>query len=123
MFRSPNASHIGEQRLREYSALPSKNRRLFAFQLLSIFRFLSLEGRFCAAAMAKFVPRDRKKRRRKADNTQDGGILDTNVVEVIPPVASEREKKKREIKNSIRAQQPAMSSKKAKRLDKYIVRR
>ncbi|CAL8583195.1 putative ATP-dependent RNA helicase DHR1 [Xanthoria parietina] len=70
--------------------------------------------------MAKFVPRDRKKRRRKADNTQDGGILDTNVVEVIPPVASEREKKKREIKNSIRAQQPAMSGKKAKRLDKYI---
>ena len=73
--------------------------------------------------MAKFVPRDRKKRRRKFDNPQDGAVLDTNVVEVVPTVASEREKKKREIKNSIRAQQPAMSSKKAKRLDKYIVRR
>lgn len=73
--------------------------------------------------MAKFVARDRKKRRRKVDKSQDGGVLDTNVVEVIPTAASEKEKKKREIKDSIRAQQPAMSSKKAKRLDKYIVRR
>ncbi|KAI4267141.1 MAG: hypothetical protein L6R38_008395, partial [Xanthoria sp. 2 TBL-2021] len=70
--------------------------------------------------MAKFVARDRKKRRRKVDKSQDGGVLDTNVVEVIPTAASEKEKKKREIKDSIRAQQPAMSSKKAKRLDKYI---
>ncbi|KAL8670280.1 MAG: hypothetical protein Q9168_005164, partial [Polycauliona sp. 1 TL-2023] len=70
--------------------------------------------------MAKYVPRDRKKRRRRNDKSQHGGITDTNVVEVIPTAASEKERKKIEIKDSIRAQQPAMSSKKAKRLNKYI---
>ena len=72
--------------------------------------------------MAKFVPRDRKKRRRTVDKSRNGGVLDTNVSEVVPTAPSEKEKKKREITDSIRAQQPAMSSKKAKRLDKYIVR-
>ncbi|KAL8993190.1 MAG: hypothetical protein Q9169_006534 [Polycauliona sp. 2 TL-2023] len=70
--------------------------------------------------MARFVPKDRKKRRRKNDKIQSSEVLDTNVVEVIPKAASEKEKKKNEIRESIRAQQPAMSSKKAKRLDKYI---
>ena len=71
--------------------------------------------------MAKFVPRDRKKRRRRVDKSRNGGDLDTNAVEVVPITTSEKEKKKKEIKESIRAQQPSMSSKKAKRLDKYIV--
>ncbi|KAL8847331.1 MAG: hypothetical protein Q9221_007614 [Calogaya cf. arnoldii] len=70
--------------------------------------------------MAKFVRRDRKKRRRTVDKSRNGGVLDTNVSEVVPTAPSEKEKKKREITDSIRAQQPAMSSKKAKRLDKYI---
>lgn len=73
--------------------------------------------------MAKFIPKDRKKRRRKIDKPQGGGTVDTNVVEVIPTPSSEKEKRKREVKDSIRAQQPKISSKKAKRLDKYIVRR
>ncbi|KAL8906251.1 MAG: hypothetical protein Q9171_006356, partial [Xanthocarpia ochracea] len=70
--------------------------------------------------MAKFVPRDRKKRRRRVETSRNAGDLDTNAVEVIPITTSEKEKKKNEIKESIRAQQPSMSSKKAKRLDKYI---
>lgn len=73
--------------------------------------------------MAKLIPKDRKKRSRKSDKLQDGGVVDTNVVEIIPTPSSEKEKRKREFKDSIRAQQPKMSSKKAKRLDKYIVRR
>ncbi|KAL8734556.1 MAG: hypothetical protein Q9166_001456 [cf. Caloplaca sp. 2 TL-2023] len=70
--------------------------------------------------MAKFVPRDRKKRRRRTEKSHNEEAPDTNVVEVIPTPASEKEKKKKEIKDSIRAQQPSMSSKKSKRLDKYI---
>ena len=73
--------------------------------------------------MAKFIPKDRKKRRSKIDKPLGGVVVDTNVVEVIPTPSSEKERRKREIKDSIRAQQPRMSSKKAKRLDKYIVRR
>ncbi|KAL8981359.1 MAG: hypothetical protein Q9205_003827 [Flavoplaca limonia] len=70
--------------------------------------------------MAKFIPKDRKKRRSKIDKPLGDVVVDTNVVEVIPTPSSEKESRKREIKDSIRAQQPRMSSKKAKRLDKYI---
>lgn len=87
------------------------------------FGFLLVEGNYCQLLMVRFVPRDRKKRRRRVENSQNGGDLDTNAVEVIPATTSEKDQKKKEIKDSIRAQQPAMSSKKAKRLDKYIVRR
>ncbi|KAL8695768.1 MAG: hypothetical protein Q9201_007964 [Fulgogasparrea decipioides] len=70
--------------------------------------------------MAKFTPRDRKQRRRRNGKSRNEEAMDTNAVEVIPITASEKEKKKREMKDAIRAQQPTMSSKKSKRLDKYI---
>lgn len=72
--------------------------------------------------MAKFIPRDRKARRKRDRRSQNEVSSDTNAVEILPITASEKENKKRVIKDSIRAQQPKMSSKKSKRLDKYIVR-
>ncbi|KAI4137143.1 MAG: hypothetical protein L6R39_007454, partial [Caloplaca ligustica] len=70
--------------------------------------------------MAKFVPRDPKSRKRKHRKANNEGTSNTNVVEIMPITTSEKEKKKKEMKDSIRAQQPKMSSKKSKRLDKYI---
>ncbi|KAL8992735.1 MAG: hypothetical protein Q9188_007509, partial [Gyalolechia gomerana] len=70
--------------------------------------------------MAKFVPRDRKARRKRDRRAHNEGAPDSNVAEIIPTATSEKEKKKKEMKDSIRAQQPKMSSKKSKRLDKYI---
>ncbi|KAL8933557.1 MAG: hypothetical protein Q9216_006315, partial [Gyalolechia sp. 2 TL-2023] len=70
--------------------------------------------------MAKFVPRDRKARRRKDRRADNDGLPGSNVAEIVPTAISEKEKKKKEMKDSIRAQQPKMSSKKSRRLDKYI---
>ena len=72
--------------------------------------------------MAKFVPRHRKARRKRDRKTHNGGTSDTNIAEIIPVTASEKEKKKEEMKVALRTQQPKMSSKKSKRLDKYMVR-
>ncbi|KAL8825408.1 MAG: hypothetical protein Q9170_007800, partial [Blastenia crenularia] len=70
--------------------------------------------------MAKFVPRDRKARRKRDRRSHNAGALDTNTTEIMPAASSEKEKKKKEMKDRIRDQQPNMSSKKVKRLDKYI---
>ncbi|KAL9029057.1 MAG: hypothetical protein Q9196_002665, partial [Gyalolechia fulgens] len=70
--------------------------------------------------MAKFVPRDRKARRKRDRRNHNEGALDSNTTEIVPTAISEKEKKKKDIKDSIRAQQPKMSSSKSKRLDKYI---
>ena len=74
--------------------------------------------------MPKFVPRQRKHkvRARESQNgisTDVGG--DSNAVEVLPTGRLEKEEKRRQIKEEFRAQQPKMSGKKQKRLDKYIV--
>lgn len=73
--------------------------------------------------MAKLVPRDRKARRKRGRKINDEKAPDSNVAEIIPAAISEKEKEKKELKDSIRAQQPKMSSKKSKRLDRYIVSR
>lgn len=70
--------------------------------------------------MVKFVPRDRKARRKRDRRNHDAKAPDSNVAEIMPAAISEKEKEKKELKDSIRAQQPTMSSKKSKRLDKYI---
>lgn len=72
--------------------------------------------------MAKFTPRDRKARRKKDRRSRNEEYADTNAAEILPVTTSEKEKQRKEIKDSLRAQQPKMSSKKSKRLDKYIVR-
>lgn len=75
--------------------------------------------------MPKFVPRQRK---HKIDKTQrrDGKSgnrpsNDSNATEIIPVPKTEREEKRRQLKEDLRTQQPKISSKKQKRLDKYIV--
>ena len=77
--------------------------------------------------MPKFVPRQRKHKVRKSLE-QDGGNVgvpvgnDSNVAEIVPTNATEKEKKRQDMRNALWAQQPKVSSKKQKRLDKYIVR-
>ncbi|KAL8773406.1 MAG: hypothetical protein Q9194_004350 [Teloschistes cf. exilis] len=70
--------------------------------------------------MATYKPRDRKQRRKKQEKSRNETLTDTNMVEIMPGTASEKEKKKIEMRNSLRAQQSTVSSKKAKRLNKYI---
>lgn len=76
--------------------------------------------------MPKFVPRQRKHKvlqRQKTSTShskaQDDG--DTNAVEIPSSAQAEKEKKRAELKRAISADQPHVSSKKKKRLDKYIV--
>ena len=78
--------------------------------------------------MANFVPRQRKHKvlQRQKDKPRrrsiDGGE-DTNA-EVIPSASeAQRQAKKQELKDAAKAEQPTMSGKKKKRLDKYIVSR
>ncbi|KAI9772909.1 MAG: putative ATP-dependent RNA helicase DHR1 [Geoglossum simile] len=67
--------------------------------------------------MPKFVPRIRKhKKLQRRDRSQD----DTNAAVVLPASEAEREEKRRRLREELRAQQPKISSKKQKRLDKYI---
>ena len=75
--------------------------------------------------MPKFVARQRKhkvlQRQKNQGNRRRNEYSGTNAVEILPEVAAEREKKKVEIRAGLISKQPAMSSKKKKRLDKYIV--
>ncbi|KAL8868434.1 MAG: hypothetical protein Q9174_004997, partial [Haloplaca sp. 1 TL-2023] len=70
--------------------------------------------------MARFVPRDRTKLRQAVRKTREQGTVDTNAVEVLPAAAAEKESRRKLLVDELRAQQPVVSSKKAKRLDKYI---
>lgn len=78
--------------------------------------------------MPKFVPRQRKHKVRKRVE-QDGGNVGvpsgnhSNAAEIVPTTVTEKKEKKEDMKNALRVQQPKMSSKKQKRLDKYIVSR
>ena len=78
--------------------------------------------------MPKFVPRQRKHKTRKRLEQDGGGVgvptgNDSNAAEIVPTTITENEGAKGDMKNALRAQQPKMSSKKQKRLDKYIVSR
>ncbi|KAF2727902.1 DEAH-box RNA helicase-like protein [Polyplosphaeria fusca] len=74
--------------------------------------------------MPKFIPRQRKHKvnaRQKNSDQQDGRPHETNIAEVLPADQLEREEKKRQMKENIAAENKGkMSSKKKKRLDKYI---
>ena len=77
--------------------------------------------------MPKFVPRERKHKVRKRLEQDSANIdvltgNDSNAAEILPPSATEKEKKRQDLRNRLREQQPKVSSKKQKRLDKYIVR-
>ena len=72
--------------------------------------------------MAPFVPRERKhKKRQRAQNGSAELGSDPNALEILPASVTERNEKKNALKEALRNQQPRMSSKKQKRLDKYIV--
>ena len=79
-----------------------------------------------SSTMPKFVPRQRKhklKQRAKHNDISVGGHgQDSNAAEILPVTKNEKEEKRRRLKADLRAQQPKVSSKKQKRLDKYIVR-
>ncbi|PYI00132.1 P-loop containing nucleoside triphosphate hydrolase protein [Aspergillus ellipticus CBS 707.79] len=68
--------------------------------------------------MPKFVPRQRKQKHRKNEATS--APVDTNVSELAPVSKSEKEAKRQKLKDDLRAQHTQISSKKQKRLDKYI---
>lgn len=70
--------------------------------------------------MPKFVPRQRKHKARDRQN-QPKLPQDTNVAEVAPVSKKEKEEKRQKLQAELRAQQSKISSKKQKRLDKYIV--
>ena len=75
--------------------------------------------------MPKFVPRQRKHKVRERlgqDGGNSGVTKDSNALEIGPDDNNEKEEKRKRMKDAIRAKQPVMSSKKKKRLDKYIVR-
>lgn len=77
--------------------------------------------------MPKFVPRERKyKVRKRLEEHGNGGgnghlASDPNAVEILPSASRQKEDRRQAMKDALRAQQPQMSSKKQKRLDKYIV--
>ncbi len=75
--------------------------------------------------MPKFVPRQRKhkinKRVAHDGKSGNGVVSDSNVVELLPVTKTEKEERRIQLREELRAQQSKVSSKKQKRLDKYIV--
>lgn len=73
--------------------------------------------------MPKFIPRQRKHKAREREqrkSTSEPTTNDSNVAEILPASKAEREEKRRKLREELRAQQAKISSKKQKRLDKYI---
>jgi ATP-dependent RNA helicase DHX37/DHR1 len=76
--------------------------------------------------MPRFVPRQRKHKvlarqhTSKTDPTLLSPAQDSNAAIILPSDQAAKEEKKRKLKEELRAQQPHVSSKKQKRLDKYI---
>ncbi|KAI2994624.1 hypothetical protein CBS147346_10331 [Aspergillus niger] len=68
--------------------------------------------------MPKFVPRQRKQKHKQREATT--APVDTNVAELAPVSKDEKEAKRQKLKEELRAQHARVSSKKQKRLDKYI---
>ncbi|KAL4793464.1 P-loop containing nucleoside triphosphate hydrolase protein [Aspergillus venezuelensis] len=66
--------------------------------------------------MPKFVPRQRKQRHRQQANP----AADTNAAEIAPLSKTESEARKEKLREELKAQNPKISAKKQKRLDKYI---
>lgn len=71
--------------------------------------------------MPSFKPRDRKHKHRRQDGKAAATPADTNAAEIVPASKAEKEAKRQQLRDQLRDQQPKMSSKKKKRLDKYIV--
>ncbi|KAI9655114.1 MAG: putative ATP-dependent RNA helicase DHR1 [Bathelium mastoideum] len=73
--------------------------------------------------MPKFVPRQRKhKARDRQKQNRSVAASDTNAVELSPESKNDRQKRRQQLQQELRAQQPQskVSAKKQKRLNKYI---
>lgn len=77
------------------------------------------------AQMAPFVPRQRKHRvrqRLEKHGRKTKSEPNPNAIEILPASKTEHEEKRKALKAEIRGQKQNISSKKQKRLDKYIVK-
>ncbi|EXJ83739.1 hypothetical protein A1O1_07365 [Capronia coronata CBS 617.96] len=70
--------------------------------------------------MAPFVRRQRKHKVRAREEKEQAVSQQTNQEVIVPLSKAEREEKKQKLREELRVQQPKISSKKQKRLDKYI---
>ena len=68
---------------------------------------------------SKFTPRLRKQRHRQ---NPAGESADTNVAQLEPVSKDEKEARRQKLQSELQGQHTHISSKKQKRLDKYIVR-
>ncbi|KAJ5896036.1 ATP-dependent RNA helicase DHR1 [Penicillium subrubescens] len=68
--------------------------------------------------MPKFVPRQRKQKHRRQETTS--APVDTNIAELAPVSKDEKEARRQKLRDELRDQHANVSSKKQKRLDKYI---
>ena len=72
--------------------------------------------------MAKFTPRQRKHKHKNHDTQSTTAQVDSNVLEILPISKAEKEERRQKLRKELQSQQPNISAKKKKRLDKYIVR-
>ncbi|KAL9105459.1 MAG: hypothetical protein Q9227_009368 [Pyrenula ochraceoflavens] len=68
--------------------------------------------------MPAFVPRQRKKGAQRRGKRE--ALLDTNQIQIIPEDKTEKEARRQNLRDELRASQTSISRKKQKRLDKYI---
>lgn len=70
--------------------------------------------------MPRFVPRQRKHRVLAREQNEKPSHPESNQEQIIPLTQGEKEAKRQKLRDELRAQQPKVSAKKQKRLDKYI---
>ena len=70
--------------------------------------------------MPKFTPRQRKHKVRQREAAADNVSANTNQIQLLPQTQSERDEKRRKLREDLRIGQEKISGKKQKRLDKYI---
>ncbi|KEF61469.1 uncharacterized protein A1O9_03035 [Exophiala aquamarina CBS 119918] len=70
--------------------------------------------------MPRFVPRQRKHKVRAREQNETSSHIESNQEQIIPLTQPEKAAKRQALRDELRAQQPKISAKKQKRLDKYI---
>lgn len=71
--------------------------------------------------MPRFIPRQRKHKVREREITQtNDALINSNQIQILPQSKEEKKEKRRKLRAELRDGQSKISSKKQKRLDKYI---
>ena len=70
--------------------------------------------------MPRFVPRQRKHKVLAREKSEKPPQIESNQEQIIPLTQNEKEAKRQKLRDELKAQQPKVSAKKQKRLDKYI---